>query len=272
MFWFQEQLYSASTLPFDIRDRGLMLGDGVFDTSLVLNGVMIDRAVHVARITDHAAQIGIVLDSTMIDRAIEALISGKDGLLRLTATRGIGQRGIAPSPEAIPSLLASLSPVDKSGFFQPVRLWVTSIRRNDTSPLSRIKSINYLDAVLAQRDAIEAGADEAVFFNTKNRLCCAASGNIFVLDSENLIKTPPLSDGVMDGTIRHWLLKQGFGIQEQSLDEHDLQTAQGVFITNSRRLIAPASHLGGQSFAPNGFEAICQELRDYLAHQSGRRV
>ena len=263
MFWYQDQIFTDSTLPFDTRDRGLLLGDGVFDTALVLDGAVIDRDVHVDRVIRHAGVIGLYPDRMILNRAIDALIPGKDGLLRLTITRGVGQRGLAPAPDAIPSILASLSPVDKNGFFQPVRLWLTPTRRNETSPLSQIKSLNYLDAVLAQRDAMAAGADEAIFLNTQGHLCCAASGNIFVLQDDG-IKTPPLADGVMDGTIRHWLLKQDFGIREQSMTEQDLHNAKGIFITNSRRLIAPASDYHGRALLITAFAPIQQALRDYL--------
>lgn len=271
IFWYNGSVYHQSPAVLDLRDRGILLGDGVFDTAPVIDGVVIDVAAHIDRLIAHAAVIGMVIDRDFLMPAVRALVPGHTGLLRLTVTRGVGHRGLAPPEPASPVLFAQLSPWDRSACFAPVRLWQTPIRRNETSPLSRIKSLNYLDAVLAHRDALAAGADEALFLNSAGHICCAGTGNIFVVMDDGVL-TPPVADGVMNGTIRAWLLAQDFGVREQSLKPDIFAHAKSVFITNARRLLAPVRSIedGAQKyvFEPTINIQIKDRLIQHMAAQT----
>lgn len=248
MFWLDGTLHPTSRVPFDVADRGLLLGDGVFDTSLVLGGRMVWRQAHVARLVSAAATLGFAVEAATIEAAIEAVLAhAKHATLRITVTRGAGPRGLAPPSDVSPTILAAVAPPRPQALFAPLKLHETAIRRNDTSPVSRVKSLNYLDAILASREAIAAGCDDALFLDTRGRVACTSVGNVLALIGETLA-TPPVADGIVPGIARKTLLEscEGLGLEpvERSLTRADLDRADEVLVTNSLRLVAPVVAIG----------------------------
>ncbi|MFE1602945.1 aminotransferase class IV [Methylobacterium sp. ID0610] len=252
MPWLDGRRVEGSVAPFDLADRGLLLGDGVFDTALVLNGRVVFEAAHVARLVGAAAALGFPLDPGAVTTAMRAMAEGQArAALRTTATRGSGPRGLRPPAQPRPTLLATAAPLNPGPAFAPLALHLTAIRRNDTSPASRHKTLGYLDAVLAAEEAARAGCDEALFLNTSGRVACAGTGNLFAVIDGGLV-TPPLADGVLAGIVRAWILAQasglGLAVAERSLDPGELMHAEALVLTNSLRLIAPVRALGERSF------------------------
>ncbi|WP_158811401.1 aminotransferase class IV [Beijerinckia sp. L45] len=248
MPWFDGTLHAEKTLPFDVTDRGLLLGDGAFDTALVLRGTIVWRGAHLTRLAAACRTLGFPLDAAAVDRAIAAVVTDNiDGSLRITVTHGPGPRGLAPPPAPQPKILVSFAPLRAKPFFAPLSLHVSGIRRNETSPTSRLKSLNYLDAVLASREAVRHGFADALFLNTREHVACATVGNIVVLHEGRLI-TPPLADGVVAGTARAALLRLaevvGLEPAERSVTLDDLAQADAVFVGNSLKLLAPVTRIG----------------------------
>jgi len=229
--------------PFDLTDRGLLLGDGTFDTALVLGGRIFRGEAHLERLLAAARELGIDADEHAIRRAAETLAThGGQGILRTTLTRGPGPRGLRPQSPQHPTIFASLAPFAPAGFFAPLTLGIATIRRNESSPTSRLKTLNYLDAVLAAGAAAAAGFDEALFLNCAGRVACAATGNIFAIRG-GAIATPPVADGVLPGIVRAYVLSECGGV-ERSLDMADLVAADAVVVTSSVKLIAPVTRIG----------------------------
>ena len=160
--------------------------------------------------------------------------------------------GLAPPADPRPTILAAASPLRTAALFGPLKLQTAAIRRNDTSPLSRVKSTNYLDGVLAAGDAIRAGCDDALFLNTRDRIACTTVGNIFAVIGSQLV-TPPLGDGAIDGTARGVLLGAGEDLGlvplERSLTLGDLAQADAIICTNSLRIVAPVISLDRKPIA-----------------------
>ena len=207
--WHAPGWIDGDALPFDSTDRGLLLGDGLFDTSLVLGGRMVWREAHVARLIAGCRTLGFDVGVERIDTAIDAVTSRMEhGSLRITVTRGVGPRGLAPPSHPRPTILAAPAPLRASALFTPLKLHVAAVRRNETSPLSRLKTLNYLDGVLAAREAIRAGCDDALFLNTRDRVACTSVGNVFAVIGQELV-TPPLADGALAGTARAIMLRSG---------------------------------------------------------------
>lgn len=226
------------------NDRGLTLADGVFDTSLVLGGRVFRQEAHLDRLMAAAASLAIPADRAALELAMTALAERRgDRAIRLTLTRGPGARGLAFPADPQPTLIGTAAPLAPAMMFAPLRLQVSEIRRNETSPTARVKSLAYLDSVLANHAARQAGADEALFLNGAGRVACSALANVFVLAGTEIV-TPPRDDGVLDGIVRGWILDNagGFGLSavERSLTLPELATGQ-IVLTNSLRLIAPAS-------------------------------
>lgn len=252
---------------FDLRDRGLLLADGVFDTSLVSQGKVVLREAHLDRLVEGATALGIVLQREAVVEAMDAAIDGvMSGALRITATRGAGARGLAGEAVAAPTLIANVSDYDASSPPSPVRAQESAILRNPTSITARHKTLSYTDNIAALRAARAAGFEEAFFFTTAGNVACASVANVFVQMGE-VIFTPPVSDGALPGVMRNWLLERGqiagLAVSERSISRDELRAADRVFLTNSLRLFQPVA-----AFGDKGFEAClpegCAELRSQL--------
>lgn len=268
MLWCDGRLVEGGTLPFDMGDRGLLLGDGVFDTALAVQGRIAFETAHIDRLVAAASTLGYPADPERIRAAMRALAEGLPlAAIRTTLTRGSGPRGLAPPAEPAPFLFASAAPARPGLFFAPLRLLPTAIARNETSPAARLKTLGYLDAVLAARAAAAAGFDEALFRNTRGRVACAGTGNLFAWIGDALV-TPPAEEGVLPGIVRAEILSRiapglGLAVEERPLLPSELERAEAVFVTNSLRLIAPVAAIGTTTYDSAG-HATVRRLSDGL--------
>lgn len=282
MLWRDGQVSDGHAAPLDHADRGLTLGDGVFDTALALGGRVAFEEEHVARLVAAAGTLGIPAEAPTIRRAMRDLAGRGERLaLRTTLTRGAGPRGLKPPDEPHPTLFATAAPSGRASAFAPLRLMPTAIARNDTSPASRLKTLGYLDAVIAAAAAAKAGFDEALFCNTKGHVACAGTGNVFCLLSPSssagvTLVTPPLSDGVLAGIVRARVIALasscGLAVEERSLALDEMRSAEAVFVTNSLRLIAPVTALGETAFDSAGhpdFARLREALTAAVAQSCG---
>lgn len=276
MLWLDGRLGAETVAPFDLTDRGLSLGDAVFDTALALDGRVAFADAHLDRLVAGAETLGFSVDPDRARAALRALAAmGPRLAIRTTATRGTGPRGLKPPAEPRPVLYATAAPSAAALAFAPLSLWVTGIARNETSPVSHLKTPGYLDAVLAARDAAAAGFDEALFRNTRGRVACAGTGNLFGILGDRLV-TPPLADGVLPGIVRAEVLGLAGGVglhpEERSLALPELLAADAVFLTNSLRLIAPVRAVGETRFASAGHPGLARlvaALTDRVAASCG---
>jgi branched-chain amino acid aminotransferase len=126
---------------------------------------------------------------------------------------------------------------------------VTGTRRNEHSPLSGVKSLGYLDQILALREARAGGAEEAILLNTAGRLACASAANLFLVIDGRLL-TPPVADGALPGITRGLVLElaagEGLVGEEGPLDVSCLDRAEEAFVTSSLRLVAPLAAIDGR--------------------------
>ncbi|WP_419952618.1 aminotransferase class IV [Methylobacterium sp.] len=275
MLWFDGALHEGSRHGFDLADRGLTLGDGLFDTALCLGGRLAFREAHLARLAASADDLGFSIDREAVGEAMRRVAAAiGDGALRTTITRGSGPRGLAPPEPARPVWWIAATPRRAGSGFTPVSLHPSTIRRNETSPTARIKTLGYLDAILAAREARARGFDEALFLNTKGHLACAGTGNLFAILDGRLV-TPPLSDGVLPGIVRAQVLglarSLGIGTAERSLALEEVLAAEAVLMTNSLRGLSPVRVIGTTAF-PGGHEtvaALSHALRRLIAEECG---
>jgi branched-chain amino acid aminotransferase len=276
VFWFDGALQERPVVSFDLTDRGLNLGDGIFDTSLARNGRIFRRKSHVDRMADAAEILGIPFDETAAERALDALAESiVDGAIRLTLTRGPGPRGLSFPKNPKPLLFGAAAAMHKP-LFPVLKLGTTSIRRNETSPVSRIKALPYLDSVIALEQASARGADEVLFENTHSRVACLATANIFAVFGRQLV-TPPLSDGALAGTMRAYVLSKAHGLHfevaERSLPLEKFSRADALFATSSLRLIAPCGQLDAITYPSESNEIVTElqaSIKEAIAAECGR--
>jgi len=196
---------------FAFNDR-IRLGDGVFDTMLVivkkneqglLNASNLFPDIHFARLLENAQSIGInandlpseqELEKTMLELEEKTPLDIGRYALNTIITRGQAKRGLMPPIDCTPTIEMRLSPAPDS--FPDIQAIISkTVKRNEGSPLSRIKSCNYGDNIMALIEARDQGANEAILTNNKGFITCASAGNIFFCINNQLV-TPPLSDGV----------------------------------------------------------------------------
>ncbi len=195
-------------------DRGFTLGDGVFDTLLCVDGTPQYAREHFTRLLAHAAFLRIKPEHTpeALEQTALALLKknrflGGRHALRTMITRGPGERGLTPPEIAVPTTLMRASPVPDPATLPPVNAaFALTTRRNEHSPFSRIKTLQYGDNMLALLEAQHNGANEALMINSEGHVVCATTSNIFILE-EGRVLTPPLTDGALDGITRAHVMR-----------------------------------------------------------------
>ncbi|WP_300577017.1 aminotransferase class IV [Phenylobacterium sp.] len=253
------------SLPLD--DRGLLLGDGLFETLLVIDGAPVWWAEHMARLRRGCVALSLPepAEDDALAAARQAMASGTApprAALRLTWTAGSGGRGLDRPAILKPRLLASFAPASRPT--TPLRVATVSVRRNAGSPASRHKTLAYLDNVLARREAHAAGADEAVMLNTDGDVACAAAANIFWVEDGELF-TPALDCGVLDGLARAAVMTRvaalGVALHEVRAGPAALARAEAVFLTNSLMGLRPAATLDERRLnRPPLLDALAEDL------------
>ncbi|HJV42967.1 aminotransferase class IV [Caulobacter sp.] len=248
---------SNDAMPQD--DRGLLLGDGLFETMLARDGVLPDLTLHLDRMAEGCVALGLPFNRAAAEALCrEATPATGRFAVRLTLTAGSGGRGLdRPDPPA-PRLFARAAPA--APVTTPARVVVATTRRNEGSPASRLKTLSYLDNVLARNEARAAGADEAVMLNNRGELACAAAANLFWLEGGRLF-TPRLDCGVLAGITRARLMAT-HPAEEVAAGVEALHRAEAVFLTNSLIGVRPVSRLGERALEPH---ALVEGLREALA-------
>jgi len=244
-------------------DRGLLLGDGLFETVLADDGGLEDFDRHLARMVRGCAVLGLEppTEAAALDVAVRALedagLGAARAAVRLTLTGGSGRGLDRPAPTS-GRLIASASAAAPASD-AAVSLRVVSIRRNETSPLSRLKTLSYLDNVLARREARAAGAEEALMLNGRGEIACAAAANVFWISGGRLF-TPALDCGALDGIVRGRVIDaaraMGVEVAEVTTGIDALEGAEGVFLTNSLIGVRPVASLNGRDLPQSPLTAM----------------
>ncbi len=269
--WLNGELLPADAARIYPSDRGLMLGDGVFETIRIQGRQPMHLAQHLARLRAGAAVLGIPVNWSYaaLAQAILAVTEAAglaNAAARLTLTRGPASRGVLPAGEAHPTVLMTAGPLPAPA--SPGHAIIAaSTRRNQASPLSRIKSLNYLDSIIARREAAGRAADDAILLDTRGHLAESTAANLFVVQGETIL-TPPLADGALPGITRARLLASGLA-EERTLLPEGLSGASAAFLTNSLGLRA-LTRIEDWMFDPD-HPALCTIRRWWEDHTSGPR-
>ncbi len=258
-------LTDADTARIDPTDRGFTLGDGVFETIVVRKNAVRHLKAHLDRLRHGAGVLGIPLpgDDQHLAGMIGAAITANaltEAVVRVTLTRGPGARGLASPAKPTPTLVITAGPLPPPA--EPAKVIIATVtRRNEHSPLSGIKHLNYLDNILARREAEATGADDAILLNTAGRVAESTVANVFVL-VDSFMLTPPLDDGALPGIIRGEAIKLARA-EEKSLSLEMLMRASEVFLTNALG-VRPVTHINGKAVGDGEPGLITQLLATRL--------
>ena len=248
IYWLNGDFHTEKEM-LRIDDRGFLLGDGIFETMLVRNGSPAFWDRHMARLSaglselhidvDVAGQLGGDGNGFCQNLATKNDLGNADASLRIAVSRGSGPRGIGIEAPMSPTVIATIAPAPMRGpGFENLgrHLHVSRYRRPAASVTSRIKTPAYLDNILALKEAVNAGRDEALMLNEAGRVSCASTANIFLLGKDGTITTPPIDEGALPGIVRAVLIdecrKNGVTVKEEPIELGEVQLSDFA-LTNS---------------------------------------
>ncbi len=263
--WLNNGLVDEDNASIHPRDRGLMLGDGLFETLAVRQGKIEFVDAHLARLRAGCDVLRLPLPVQNLMAVMQAVLSAnamQDAALRLTLTRGVAERGLLPPETPQLTLMITASPLPPD--LLPAVCHIAQVtRRNEFSPLSRIKALPYLDNILALQEARDHGADEAIILNAGGHVACASRANIIISMNGQLI-TPSLSQGALPGIVRGVLL-QSLKIKEATITVADLQASDATILVNSLSIRAVQSINGHAIGSADGVGLVATRLREVVA-------
>jgi branched-chain amino acid aminotransferase len=257
-----------------VNDRGFLLGDGLFETMRVIGGKPFRFAQHLERMTRGADFLKIKLPFTPkeLEKFAEQLIEQNkisDAILRVTLTRGAGERGYSFNGECKPTVAMTLHVAPSLENQVEWNLVTSSFRIPATDPLSSFKTTSKILHIMARAEAKEKNADEALLINTNGEVAETASGNLFWIYDDKIC-TVPTGRGVLPGITRAVVLEicQTLGLQvnKRVIKPEALRNSQGIFVTQSALGIIPISVFDGESVTPSPLvDQIAQAYNEILA-------
>jgi len=260
------QVVDASEARIDPADRGLLLADGLFETLRAYGGKAFCLEAHLARLAAGCGILGLAAPpAAETADALRAVLAANDlaeASIRITLTRGVGPRGLLPPADTKPTLMIAAFPLPPS-LPHAMSACLVGIRRNEHSPLSQLKSLAYLDNILALREADAAGCDEAILLNTAGRIAGGSRSNLFLL-LDGILTTPPPSEGLLPGIARQTVLalaaKHGIPAREATLTPADLEKSSEAFLTNSLVEVLPVTRLQDRALPAGPVSANLAQL------------
>ena len=253
-------------------DRGLLYGYGLFETMRSYGGRVFRLEEHYRRLCEGAAvlAIGVALSLDGFAGAVRAVLERNDltdAYLRLTLTAGAMPAGRASGAleDTMVTLFAGpLSDYPPALYRRGMAVVTSAVRRNETSPLSRVKSLNYLDNLLAREDARGRDAEEAILLNTRGFVAEGSASNVFLVREDRLI-TPSIESGALAGITRQAVLElatsAGLEAVESEVEGSAFWDASEVFLTNSVMEVMPLTRLDGRPVGSGRPGPVTERLR-----------
>jgi branched-chain amino acid aminotransferase len=274
LIYLNDRLVPREEAKISVFDHGILYGDGIFEGIRVYDGNIFRLAEHLERLYESAKTISLDVPMTpeQLESAIVETVVGnhkRDAYIRLVVSRGVGDLGIDPDSCLTPTLFII---VDSIQLYPPefyengISLITASTRRIPMECLDpRIKSLNYLNNILAKIEAKKAGKPEAVMLNLRGRVAECTADNIFMIKNGTLL-TPRLTEGALPGVTRAAVLelaeKAKLETLESALGLHDLYNAEECFLTGTGAEIVAVIEIDGRQINDGRPGARTQKLAE----------
>jgi branched-chain amino acid aminotransferase len=268
------KLFDKNEAKVSVYDHGLLYGDGVFEGIRVYSGRVFRLREHIDRLYDSARHIWleIPLSRDQMSKAVEDTVrvnDKRDGYIRLIVTRGAGSLGLDPRKTTDPQVIVI---VDDISLYPPevyesgLEVVTAATIRNHPNALNpRIKSLNYLNNILAKIEAIRAGCLEAIMLNPNGEVAECTGDNIFVVKKGDL-RTPPPHAGILEGVTRGAVLelarKANIPTHEMTLTRHDIYAADECFLTGTAAEVIAVVKCDGRVIGTGKPGPITKQLRE----------
>ena len=245
------KFFPQEDAKISVFDHGLLYGDGVFEGLRSYRGKVFRLSEHIRRLYESAKAIWLEIPMSpdeMCDAVNESVRINKidDGYIRLVVTRGAGTLGLDPNRCSNPQVIIiadAISLYPKELYEKGLEIVTVSVQRNHPAALSpRIKSLNYLNNILAKIEGIQAGCIEALMLNHKGEVAECTGDNVFLV-RQGVLQTPPLEAGILEGVTRDAVIEvakgAGIEVREMALTKHDVYVADECFLTGTAAEIIP---------------------------------
>ncbi|VFQ47020.1 branched-chain-amino-acid transaminase [Desulfoluna butyratoxydans] len=242
-----------------VFDHGLLYGDGVFEGIRIYNGTIFRLKEHVRRLYDSARATLLTIpmsEEEMAELLLEAVAKNEktDGYIRLVITRGVGDLGINPAtcPEAsVIVIVDDISLYPEEHYTRGIKVITASTRRNSPDAVDpRIKSLNYLNNIMAKLEAQQAGCLEAILLNREGKVAECTGDNIFYI-RDGVLLTPASDQGALKGITRDAVIEaaEGIGMETRATPStlYDLYTADECFLTGTAAEMIPVTTIDGRT-------------------------
>ncbi|MHB1422958.1 MAG: branched-chain-amino-acid transaminase [Gemmataceae bacterium] len=281
--WINGELFDKSEAKISVFDHGLLYGDGVFEGIRVYSGRVFRLREHIERLYESARHIllEIPLNREQMTQAVLDTVKANakhDGYIRLVITRGVGTLGLDPnkcSHAQIIVIVDDISLYPAEFYEKGLRVITSSIIRNHPNALNpRIKSLNYLNNILARIEADRAGCHEALMLNHNGEVAECSADNIFLV-KHGLLRTPHTVAGILEGVTRKAVIdlarEAKITVQEMALTRHDVYSADECFLTGTAAEVAPIAEVDGRPIGNGRPGPITRQLRERF-HQLVRQA
>ena len=267
------QLVDKEQGVVSVYDHGLLYGDGVFEGIRVYSSKVFKHEEHIDRLYESALAIRLeipISKSEMIDAVNETVAANGivDGYVRLIITRGAGSLGLDIRRTSNPQVIViadTISLYPEELYESGLKIITASTVRNHPSALSpRIKSLNYLNNILAKIEGTDAGTLEALMLNHNGEVAECTGDNIFIVKN-GILKTPPTNAGILEGVTRNLVIdlarEAGITVVETSLLKHDIYVADECFLTGTAAEVIAVVDLDGRPIADGKPGEVTKKLR-----------
>jgi len=266
--------FDKENAKVSVYDHGFLYGDGVFEGMRSYGGKVFRLKQHLDRLWASAKGIWLTIpisQEQMAQQVNDTLATNgiKDGYIRLVVTRGAGALGLDPNRCSDPQVIVIADHIQlypKEMYDNGLSIVTASTIRNHSAALSpRIKSLNYLNNIMAKIEGLQAGCVEALMLNAKGEVAECTGDNIFIV-RKGVLQTPPIDAGILEGITRDAVIElageMGLSVQQIALTRHDVFIAEECFLTGSAAEVIPVVKLDSRQIGDGKPGPITKKLTE----------
>lgn len=266
------ELVPREEARISVFDHGLLYGDGVFEGIRAYGGRVFKLAEHVARLyaSARAIRLEIPLEPAQMAAAVEETLRANDltdAYIRVVVTRGVGTLGLDPDKCSHPQVIIiadSIVLYPEELYRRGLEIVTVSTIRNHPSALNpRIKSLNYLNNILAKIEGKNAGVLEALMLNAEGFVAECTGDNIFIV-TQGVLRTPPTTAGILEGITRNTVIdlarEAGYTVREENLTLYDVYNAEECFLTGTAAEVIAVVKVDGRTIGSGEPGPVTRDL------------
>jgi branched-chain amino acid aminotransferase len=272
--WLDTGLVDEKDAKISVFDHGLLYGDGVFEGIRVYGGKVFELEAHLRRLFESARAIRLPISMTKeeLTDAVETTVKANkvgDGYIRLVVTRGVGTLGLNPFTCQKSNLFII---ADKIQLY-PEELYergmkvisATTVRNHPLALPPQVKSLNYLNNILAKIEALDSDVPEAIMYNHEGYVAEATGDNVFIVKN-HVVYAPPVEAGSLEGVTRGVVIrlarKEGLDVVEKNLTRHDLYVCDEFFLTGTAAEVIGVVQIDGRTIGDGTVGPVTRLLRE----------